>query len=299
MDKELLTKKWLADQLSQEELEAFKQTGDYQKNLRVIRYANQFKAPEYSPSDHLETLLEAKPGKQAVTKKLWPSILRVAAAILLGFVVYYFYPTTGMVSIATAVSEKTTIELPDDSKVTINAGSAISYSKNTWKLWKQVDLQGEAYFDVVKDGKFKVITPEGTVAVLGTKFNVKQRDHYFEVICYEGIVKVTSDQYEQVLRAGEVLQDLDGQVQKSRSVNQEPQWTSNISTFRNAPIYLVIDELSRQYDIEITTHQIDSGKKFTGGFVHDDLENALIGITEPLNLSYSINHDRKVTIEAK
>ena len=78
MDKELLTKKWLADQLSQEELEAFKQTGDYQKNLMVIQYATEFRAPEYSPSDHLQVLLESTKGKQAITKKLWP--LRILKA---------------------------------------------------------------------------------------------------------------------------------------------------------------------------------------------------------------------------
>jgi ferric-dicitrate binding protein FerR (iron transport regulator) len=300
MDKELLLKKWLADQLTNEELEVFKSTGDYKKNLEVIRYAHKFKAPDFSPTDHIVDLLPDLAKNSTKTKRLWPArLLRVAATLLIGFVIYYFYPASSLVNVSTAVSEKVTIELPDASRVTVNAGSEVSYVKNTWKFRKHLDLQGEAYFDVVKEGKFKVNTPEGTVTVLGTKFNVKQRAQYFEVECYEGVVRVTSEQYERTLKAGEVLRVVNGALLTGTHVYQEPQWTSNVSAFENTPLSQVLAELERQYGITIITLGIDSSRMFSGGFVHQDLESALTAITEPLNLSYSLDSNGLVTISPK
>ena len=300
MDEEQLIKKWLKDQLTVEELEAFRNTSDYQSSLEVIRYATKFKAPDFSPSDHMEDLSTRKLRGTRKTMRLWPVMaLRIAAALLVGFIIYYFYPANSLVNISTAASEKVTIELPDASVVTVNVGSELSYSQNTWQFHKHINLNGEAYFDVVDGGKFQVSTTEGIVTVLGTKFNVKQRQQNFEVSCYEGTVKVTSGKYEQVLQAGDVLRKEDGQLKRSTNILQAPQWTSNISAFQNAPLSEVLAEIERQYGINVTAVGIDSGRMFTGGFVHQDLESALDAITAPLNLHYSLDSTRQVTITAK
>ncbi|GJM30295.1 MAG: sensor [Cyclobacteriaceae bacterium] len=297
MEKKDLLRKWLADQLTEEELEVFKRSEDYHINMEVIRYASKFKAPEFSPSKSISTLLERPKDYAAKPRKLWPHrLLRIAAALLLGLVVYYFYPTDNLVSISTSIREKTTIELPDASVVQINAGSEVSYNKNTWKLRKRVQLKGEAYFEVVKGGRFNVITPDGVVSVLGTKFNVKQRSQFFEVQCFEGVVKVTSKQFEEELRAGDNLIAIDGQLTLGTNTSQEPQWPSNISAFQNTPLYEVFAEFERQYGVMIVVNGVDTQRLFTGGFDHQHLENALVAITEPLQLLYRLDSRDQVTI---
>jgi ferric-dicitrate binding protein FerR (iron transport regulator) len=297
MDKEDLLRKWLADRLTEEELKAFQESSDYQTNLEVIEYAKKFKAPEFSPSSSISTLLEKPKDSAAKSRKLWPTrLLRMAAAILIGMVVYFFYPGNHQINLSTSFGEKTTIELPDASLVQVNAGSQISFNRTTWKLRKRIRLEGEAYFEVVKGGRFNVITPDGVVSVLGTKFNVKQRSQFFEVQCFEGVVKVKLNQFEEILRAGDNLSIIDGQLSLGTNISQEPQWTSNISTFHNTPLHQVFAEFERQYGITIEVNGVDTQRLFTGGFNHQHLENALVAITEPLNLLYRLDSEDQVTI---
>jgi Fe2+-dicitrate sensor, membrane component len=65
--------------------------------------------------------------------------------------------------------------------VNLNSSSQLSYSKNKWDSKREVTLNGEAFFKVSKGSTFDVITLNGKVSVLGTQFNVKQRENYFEV----------------------------------------------------------------------------------------------------------------------
>ncbi|MCB0476331.1 MAG: FecR family protein, partial [Flavobacteriaceae bacterium] len=62
------------------------------------------------------------------------------------------------------------------------------------------------------------------------------------------------------------------------------------------PLRLVIDELERQYGVEIMTKNIDTNRLFTGGFVNDDLEEALIAISVPFNLNYSKSGSNKIIL---
>lgn len=297
MDREDILRKWLADQLTEEELKEFQESSDYQTNLAVIEYAKKFKAPEFSPSQSLSTLLEKSKDSAAKSRKLWPTrMLRIAAAVLIGVFVYFLFPGNNQVNISTSTGEKTTIELPDASLVQVNAGSDISFNKTTWKLRKKIQLEGEAYFEVVKGGRFNVITSDGVVSVLGTKFNVKQRSQFFEVQCFEGVVKVTANQFEEILRAGHSLKVIDGHLSLGNNATREPQWTSNISAFNNTPLHQVLAELERQYGITIVVKGVDTQRLFTGGFDHQHLENALVAITEPLNLIYRLDSEDQVTI---
>lgn len=293
-----MIKKWLADELSEQELEAFKQLDDHQLNLEVVENAKYFKASEFSTIDDFETFskrLQKKPTQ--IRKLVWiKPFLRIASVFVIGLAIYYLYLFNNVVRIETLAGEKATIELPDASVVVINAMSEIQYKKNNWAQKKAVQLNGEAFFDVAKGAKFQVITSEGTVSVLGTKFNIKQRDNYFEVKCFEGIVKVASDKFSEELREGDNFRFINGAITLGSNLDPHPQWTQNISRFQRTPLYEVIAELERQYSIEIIVENVQTERLFTGGFLHDNLEHALKSITEPLNLDFRIKTAKQVTI---
>lgn len=65
--------------------------------------------------------------------------------------------------------------LPDGSKVWLNAGSALDYPKQFTGKTRDVQLQGEAYFEVTKNREkpFFVHTKAFSIKVLGTGFNVR------------------------------------------------------------------------------------------------------------------------------
>ncbi len=70
---------------------------------------------------------------------------------------------------------RTKIQLPDGSQVWVNSGSNLTYDGNFKGSTREVQLDGEAYFDVVKDASrpFIVHTSGIDIKVLGTAFNVK------------------------------------------------------------------------------------------------------------------------------
>ncbi|MBZ4190168.1 FecR family protein [Niabella beijingensis] len=77
--------------------------------------------------------------------------------------------------VTTKKGSKSSVVLPDGTKVWINSASELTYDKNYGKGSREVLLTGEAYFDVVKDPSqpFIVHTKNIDVRVLGTAFNVR------------------------------------------------------------------------------------------------------------------------------
>jgi transmembrane sensor len=199
----------------------------------------------------------------------------------------------------TLLAEKTTISLPDLSQVTLNADSKITYNEDSWPTNRSLNLKGEAYFKVAKGKTFDVITNSGIVTVVGTEFNVKARHDYFEVMCYEGIVKVTSDTITRQLLAGDTYRILNKKFSEDKTRDLAPQWTNNRSRFKAIPFAEVVEELQRQYNIKIAFKHTDTTRLFSGGFVHNNLENALLSITKPMNLTFEISSPNQVLIHGK
>lgn len=77
--------------------------------------------------------------------------------------------------ISTKHGSKTTIQLPDGSRVWLNAGSKLTYNKEFGNKIREVALSGEGYFEVIKmeDKPFIIRTKAVDIKVLGTTFNVK------------------------------------------------------------------------------------------------------------------------------
>ncbi|MFV9550138.1 FecR family protein [Algibacter sp. PT7-4] len=287
MNREELISKWLDNNLNEQELKAFKNLDDYDDLVKLNSNLQAFKADNYNTSKELENVLLAiKTKKQPPIKWLKP-LIQVAALLAVCFSLYY-YTTTLNTTITTEFAQKTTIELPDASSVSLNAKSYLVFNKKDWKHDREVKLEGEAFFKVAKGSAFKVKTTLGTVMVYGTQFNVKQRDNYFEVICYEGLVGVTYNAKETKLKPGNRFLIIDGKVIAKEKENRTmPSWLNNASTFTSLPYKTVIAEFERQYHVNITLLNIDSEQLFTGSFAHDNIDMALKSITLPLHATYS------------
>jgi ferric-dicitrate binding protein FerR (iron transport regulator) len=288
MNREELIKKWLDNELSSEELKAFNALDDAQELNKLSNNLKAFKAPEFDYSEAFEGIRYALKTPNAKQSNNWTKqILRVAAIFVISFSVYYF-TTTIDTNISTVVAEKTSIELPDASLITINSLTDISFNEKNWNAKRTLKLNGEAYFKVAKGAKFDVETPSGTVSVLGTQFNVKHRDNLFEVVCYEGSVNVNSNGTNTILKPGDSFLILDGEIIATEKENiNNPSWINNQSYFKSMPLNYVISEFERQYDIKIESQQIDTKQVYTGSFVHDNMELALKSITLPLNITFS------------
>ena len=210
----------------------------------------------------------------------------------------YYFISTKNTSYTTNLAEKITFELPDQSEVHLNANSKITFKVNNWENSRTLNLKGEAYFSVKKGSKFTVNSSLGSVQVLGTKFNVIERDHYFQVNCYEGLVSVTYKNESVKVPAGSSFKILNETTQFSNNTNEiMPNWLQNSSSFKSIPYSYVVKELERQYNIAIEYDVKYKNNLFTGSFIHSNLELALEAISIPLNLKYEIISDKKVHLK--
>ena len=299
MTNEDRVRKWLANELSDSERKEFEGTETFAKVDRLLRAVDSFKAPEYDIDGEFCKLSEGVLNKKRAVSlfERFSPVFRIAAivvvAFLIGFLSYshLFTSSDGQVWIA----EQSEVFLPDSSFVRLNADSKISFSADEWSDDRSVVLKGEAFFRVKKGSRFDVKTPQGVVSVLGTVFNVKDWDAYYEVTCFSGSVRVVSAQSTVVLKPGMAYRIINDKEDNYTVSNLEkPEWINGESSFDSVPFNLVIKELERQYKVSVKTVDVDLNQLFTGSFSHNNLEIALKAITIPINSSFKINGNQIV-----
>ena len=287
MNREELIKKWLDNNLNTQEQEAFELLEDYKDLIQMNTALKDFKAPEFSIDNNYQTIKPKLKSVSPKTNQWFKPLLKIAAIFVLGVSIYY-YTTILDTEFNTTIAQQTTVKLPDASTVDLNANSTLSFNENYWNENREVRLNGEAFFKVEKGQKFDVITNDGLVSVLGTQFNVKQRNSYFEVTCYEGLVAVTHNNKTVKLKPGYTFQIIDGKLlANEKEDTMQPSWLHGESSFKGVPFKYVISEFENQYSLKIATENIDTSRLFTGSFTHKNLDLALQSVTIPLNLSYS------------
>jgi ferric-dicitrate binding protein FerR (iron transport regulator) len=196
--------------------------------------------------------------------------LRVAASILMVVAVVYGLWKSDIMGKSlliyqTEAGQKKEVTLPDNTIVTLNGNSSLSY-RNNWKdkRFRSVDLSGEAYFKVTSNAQkpFVVNTAGISIKVLGTTFNVKSydEDERVETTLVEGkvsIEKVTKDQ-----PAPEIIELSPDQKatfsKESREITlkqvkpeSEAAWIRGSLVFEDEPFSEIIKDLERMYGVKI------------------------------------------------
>ncbi|MEH3114609.1 FecR family protein [Pedobacter terrae] len=203
-------------------------------------------------------------------------------------------------TLSTAKGETYRLRLPDQSEVWLNSSSSIKFpSSFALAKLRQVELTGEAYFQIAKDKThpFIVKTNLQEVQVLGTHFNVNSYPDHRKAVTtlVEGSVRVTNHlQQTKTIKPGEqsTVQDGQGIAIAPADIKNVMAWKNGYFRFRNESIEEVMAKISRWYNIDV----VYAGK------VSDELFNGNISlhknISEVLNmLSYS--NDVKFKVEGR
>jgi len=291
MRKEYLIKKWLDNELTSGELKEFQQMEEYTSFVKLSDSAQFFKAPDYDSSEAYKKVLpiiKKRRARKSIIQKLRP-ILQVAAVLIIGIVVYASFFMDSMTTIQTFASQTKSINLPDASLVELNAMSTVSFNESSWNEKRLVNLDGEAFFNVEKGSKFDVKTSSGIITVVGTQFNIKNRKDYFEVKCFEGKVNVLYDNEVTSLPAGKTMRVINKNVYRDITDLEHPTWIDKFSSFKSVPLFEVIAEFERQYNIKVKNEfEMDMAVLFSGTFVHNNKNLAIQSIAMPFGLDYTI-----------
>ena len=156
----------------------------------------------------LESKIEIKPKVKSVS--LLPKIGQwAAAAVLLLLVGLLGLVSTFTKTVECLPGEYVVAELPDGSKVDLNAASTLKYYPLKWKFERKLKFEGEGYFTVRKGSTFTVVSANGTTQVLGTSFNIYARNNNYRVTCLTGKVQVNSLTNESVVLTPNVHVELE------------------------------------------------------------------------------------------
>lgn len=298
--------RWLADELSVEELQAFEQSSDFARYQEIKETLSDATPLVFDTEGELERLKEHRRVAPPKVRKLstlakWSIAASIFLVSSLGLVYLWQQQANNPMIANTEAISKTKVELPGGSVVKLNSLSSLAYSKKEWSAERSLDLSGEAYFEVAKGKTFTVNTEAGAVSVLGTRFNVKLRNGVLDVLCYSGRVKVVSLAIEQELTEGMGIRIADGQSSSIEVESSEPSWISGVISLQDVPLAEALDEFERQFDCKVIRGDVNLNGIYNGDFPTNDFEAAtdlVLGAFEK-ELEYSVDSEkRQITLKA-
>ena len=360
----LLARK-LSGEASPEELEELQilLSGDaeaqYMSELLTVYWANSNPLPDISTSsfakDHFKELLlhakEIESGEKTdlatqKTSKERNAIVSVMkrvsyAAAVAGIIISaYWIVNTGKPKPKEFAEENKKSEviagrgarshlfLPDGSQVWLNSESKLTYKENFNDTIREVELEGEAFFDVVKDKKhpFIVHTSGIDIRVLGTRFNVKSypREPTIETTLLRGMIEVSNkndpnaskiilqphqkmifDKQENLLSKDEMQEKNSDSAThihhvktflttvpatKSDSTVVETSWVYNKLIFDGDTFTELAAKMERWFNKRIYfKNQKVAGYRFTGVFRNENIEEALQALQLIAPFTYKIS----------
>jgi ferric-dicitrate binding protein FerR (iron transport regulator) len=253
-------------------------------------------------------------GRESKQIGMWQKYQRIAAVftglLLCGIVLYLTFKPSGFVEYSTGYGKTKTILLPDQSTVMLNSNSTIRFASH-WDADKprEVWVDGEAYFSVVHTKNhqiFKVKTASNmNVEVLGTQFNVKNRNSGTRVTLKSGKVKLLinqNNQEKQVMmqpsESVELTQTTAGFIKTKIDPQQYLAWTQHRLIFKNTTLAEIKTLLEETYGLFVKIP--DKGllnQKISGSVPSDNLESLLFALSESFNYKIIQKKDQLLFLE--
>lgn len=192
--------------------------------------------------------------------------------------------------VQTAFGEIREQQLPDGSKVMLNANSEITYSEGWDKgAEREVWLKGEAFFHVQKTptkSRFVVHGDQFDVIVTGTQFNVVNRQAKTNVMLTEGSVIIkTKDGKEIAMQPGDFVEINNLQPEKKTAREENIlAWRDRKLFFENTPLKDAAKKIEELYGVTITVDGDSIGNKPITGILPNDNLDVLLQALEAMEL---------------
>jgi len=246
-------------------------------------------------------------------KRSW---LKVAAAVLIlvgtGTALYLgrqksveSAPLASLMEKHNAKGTRSIIQLPDGSKIWLNADSKLRYPEVFKGRTREIYLNGEAFFDVARNPEhpFIIHLANGTVQVLGTSFNIRAYDNEPVV---ETSVATGRIAFIPRYRTPRKIQDTvylapdhkasytftkEELTTSITSGKEDKAWTEGRLIFRSMTMEQIAIELERNFGKKVIF--LDEDPKafvFTGAFENNSLDEIMYYLTRTKNFSYKITN---------
>lgn len=233
--------------------------------------------------------------------------------------------------IVTRTGSKTLINLPDSSTVILNSACQFGYNKEFGVTRREMQLSGEAYFDIHKNPDMPLVIHAGNVVirVLGTTFNVRANpeDSFVEATLLKGIIEVslkTDPERKILLRPNEKIiirnsdEFLTGKMADNRPKNRdevitvtkvqedpvdssypETAWIRDRMFFHKESFVSLAAKMERWYNVKIVlADTVLNNIRFTGSLEKESLDEAFRALRNSAAFNYTIA-GKTVTVTKK
>ncbi len=201
------------------------------------------------------------------------------------------------------------LNLPDGTKVWLNAASSISFPAAFRSKERRVDITGEAYFEVAKNpGKpFIVnINNKAEVSVLGTHFNINAYDNenFIKTTLLEGSVEVSlpgplvssSPRPSVILKPGQQAQlTKNNELKILEDDGEATAWKDGFFIFKSVDIKAIMRQVARWYDIEVIYADPPIADTFSGKISRSVNLSQLLKVLEKSEVHFAIE-GRKIRV---
>lgn len=262
------------------------------------------------------------------------SLAGIAASLVIALAIFYNSSNhlknetpAAQNTVSTRKGSKSDVQLPDGTKAWLNADSKLTYDENFRGEFREVYLEGEAYFDVVKDKTrpFIIHTKTIDIRVLGTAFNVRAyaSEKNTETALFRGSVEVTlhnNPEKKIVLKPNEKLMvnnkslqfNTSGSTKKTAENNNtfnitvgkvhfqvkdssalETLWIKNKLVFDAESLEEVAGKIERWYNVQVLINGDENLRHtaYSAIFENETLAQVMEALKITGNFKYSINKD--------
>ncbi|UZR97122.1 FecR family protein [Chondrinema litorale] len=255
----------------------------------------------------IEEIIESR--KQQ-TKTVWfiKPLAYAAAISFILIVTSVLILSNSTITTITQPNQTAIITLPDGSVATLNENTKLTYPKyNFWlKDYREIKLEGEAYFEIQKDSlkPFIIQSPHLTTTVLGTSFNLFDSKSALtsSLVVVEGKVRLTSHENKknQIVEGGEEANYNKAHIVKKTSKNLNAlAWKTKKLVFSKDPMLSVINTLQKYYKIKfIIKDKSILESQFSGTFQQPTLQQFLEVFEYTMDIQSSLK-DQEVILNKK
>jgi ferric-dicitrate binding protein FerR (iron transport regulator) len=257
--------------------------------------------------------------REAVIRPLRYKLAGIAASVILLIAVgvsllnpglFKHQEATVWINVKAPEGKVIKIDLPDGSKVWLNAGSTLAYLPSFGKDIRTVQLtDGEAYFDVVHDAHkpFVVLTGKIKTQVLGTSFNIRAAAEMkkITVTVLGGKVAVIKKDAAPLFllpnEQAEFNKETGAMGKSSVTAENTTGWIAGKFRFHNEELEAIASELQRRYHVSFIfkTDELRNMRFNTGFNANDRLSDVLNDLAKTGNIKYTIHANQVIISAAK
>jgi transmembrane sensor len=194
------------------------------------------------------------------------------------------------------------VNLPDGTKVWLNAASFIRFPTNFSGSERNITLEGEAYFEVTHNANkpFNVYTTGTQIHVLGTHFNINayRDEDTVKTTLIKGSVKLTSNNTSALLKPGEqgsIKENGTGFNISAVDTSLVMAWKNDLFKFNNTDLHTLMRQLSRWYNIDIVYESGVPNDVFFGNISRQTNLSKVLKILELGGVHFKIE-DKKLIV---